>query len=182
MTVASLSARNSLIATLGVLDPTMTSSTDSAGAAWFTDQAGDSNSSLTSVSSAATSFSQTATLLSTLSKLSASDPEQFKEAAKEISADLREAASLATDSATAYSLTSLAGQFSNAAATGSISSLAPAASAQGASSRLKGYASLSAGTSLFSQSLTGNGATGLRDVINSIIAGNLGGASSSEES
>ncbi len=182
MTVASLSARNSLIATLGVLDPTMTSSTDSAGSTWFSDQTDSSGSSLTSVSSAATSFSQTATLLSTLSRLSSADPETFKEAAKDISADLRQAASEATDSATAYSLSSLASQFSNAAATGSISSLATAATTQGASSRLKGYASLSAGTSLFSQSLTGNGSTGLRDVINAVIADNLGGSSSSEES
>lgn len=179
MTVASLSARNSLIATLGVLDPTTTKSTDGAGSTWFSDQSGGSDSSLTSVSSAATSFSQTATLLSTLSRLSASDPEQFKEMAAEISADLREAASLAPDSATAYSLSSLASQFSNAAATGSVNSLAPSVSS---TNRLKGYASLSAGTSLFSQSLTGNGSTGLRDVINAIIADNLGGSSSSEES
>ncbi len=82
------------------------------------------------------SFSKGAEMMQKLSDLQSSDPEKFKEVARNISDKLTEAAKNSTDSKAASLYTTMAEKFASAAQSGDMSSLTPpeapaAAGAQG---------------------------------------------------
>jgi hypothetical protein len=120
----------SLIASLGYLDPTATDSTDAsssdpllAASQAATPYSSSSSSSSTSTSSSATSISQVGYILSSLSSLNKQDPAGFKQNAAAISKDFRSAASECSNTLQRFSLESMADQFSNASISGSMSSI-----------------------------------------------------------
>jgi len=144
-----------------VLTTTLANKSSSTG---FTpvENTGDDSTDSTS-SSTGTSISTAATLLSSLSTLQKQDPELFKETTSEIAASLHDAADDATDAAEKYQLNSLAGKFSNASTTGSLSSV----TAGTTSSALRGYGSSS--SSLASSYLSGNLSPSVFKEVNSLI-------------
>lgn len=110
----------SLIASLGYLDPNQNSVSDASSTDSLSALSGDSSSGTSSSGTSLTSISQIASLLSKLSKLEKSDPDSFKDVAAEIAQDFHDAAPQCSDVLQRLSLESLAGQFSNAAITGSL--------------------------------------------------------------
>jgi len=129
-----------------VLTTTLAKSSSSSSTDSFTGTESTSTDSTTSEADISTA----ATLLSALSTLQKQDSAAFQEATSEIADSLHEAADDATDTTEKYQLNSLAAKFSNAATTGSMSSLTSSSS----SSSLRGYGSSS--SSLVSSYLTGN--------------------------
>ncbi|GAB6126987.1 hypothetical protein [Humidesulfovibrio idahonensis] len=118
----------------------------------------------TTTSTSGTSISTAATLLSSLSKLQKQDPEAFKEATSDIAASLHEAADDATDATEKYQLNNLAGKFSNASTTGSLSSVTTSST----SSALRGYGS-SSSSSLASSYLSSNLSPSVFKEVNSLV-------------
>ena len=123
MSVSSIT-RQSLIASLGYLDPNQAQDVSDSSSLASTDSGTDSSQSTqVSSGSSATGISQVGYILSSLSKLEKQDPEGFKTQAKAIAADFNNAASQCTDVLQSYSLKSMAEQFSNASLTGSMASI-----------------------------------------------------------
>ncbi|MBF0482158.1 MAG: hypothetical protein HQK81_13925 [Desulfovibrionaceae bacterium] len=135
MAIASIT-QQSLVASLGYLDTgdntDTTGLTDSTGSTGLTGSTGSSdalsaleNTSSQSSGSASqtslSSFSQLSKLLSSLTTLQQQSPDQFKTLAAQIASDFHSAASSASDTMQSLSLNSMAGQFSNAGLTGSMS-------------------------------------------------------------
>jgi len=118
----------------------------------------------TTTSTPGASISTAATLLSSLSKLQKQDPEAFKEATSDIAAGLHDAADSATDATEKYQLNSLAGKFSNASTTGSLSSVTTSST----SNALRGYGS-SSSSSLASSYLSGNLSPSVFQAVNSLV-------------
>jgi hypothetical protein len=115
------------------------------------DPAKESSASVGSVGQAVeTNLSTAATLLSTLSSLEKQDPEAFKKTADEIAESLHVAAEATADATEKSQLDNLAGKFSNAATTGSLTSVTSDNSASGA----RGYGKSAQG--LFSSYLGGD--------------------------
>lgn len=95
---------------------------------------------LESKGGSAANISTAAALLSRLSTLQKNDSTEFKTAAGDICSSLRDAADDASSTLSASELNTLAGLFSNAASSGSLTSLT-----SGGSSSLKGYGSSGGG-------------------------------------
>ena len=119
-------------------------------------------------STSETSISTAATLLSSLSALQKQDLEAFQDATSDIASSLHEAADEATDSTEKYQLNALAGKFSNASTTGSLS----AVTSSGKSSSLRGYGGGSSG-SLVSTYLSNNLSTSVFKEVNSLVQSRL---------
>jgi hypothetical protein len=137
MAIASIT-QQSLIASLGYLDPSdTTDTTDSTGVTGLTNTADSASSSsplsaLTNNASqnsssssqiSLSSFSQLGKLLSSLSSLQQQSPAEFKAMSAQIASDFHSAASGTSDTMQSLALNSMAGQFSNAGLTGSMSSI-----------------------------------------------------------
>lgn len=115
--------KQSLIASLGYLDPTQSDDVSSATSvdSLLSDSSNSSSDSSTQLS--ASTISQVGQLLSSLSKLHGKDPTAFKAAAANIASDFNTEASNLSDPLQRLTMESMAKQFSNAALTGSMSSL-----------------------------------------------------------
>ena len=120
MSVSNITTQ-SLIASLGYLN--IDQSQDTSSTSSLTSQSSSSGSSGISAGAAPTSISQVGILLSNLSSLEKSDPEAFQERAAQIAEDFHDAATQCTDIVQRYSLETMAGQFSNAAMSGKMSSI-----------------------------------------------------------
>lgn len=175
MAVNSVSNYQSLIATLGTLDIGGTQSSGSTSQTLLDALNASGSSSSTSQASTSATISQTATLLSTLSKISASDPEKFKEITKGVAEDLNTAAEDASDPVQAYTLKNLAAQFSNAAISGSLSDITSATltgnTLTNGSTSLKGYGS-SSKSFLSSYFSTGQAQSAI-DTVNTLLTTNI---------
>jgi len=117
--------RQSLIASLGYLDPSQGTTDSSASSAVdslvLPDESNSSSSSSSQISP--NTISQIGQLLSSLSQLQGKDPAAFKEASAGIASDFNQAASNLSDPLQRLTMESMAKQFSNASLTGSISGL-----------------------------------------------------------
>jgi len=120
MSVSSITTQ-SLIASLGYLN--IDQSQDTSETSSLASISSSSESSGISTGAAPTSISQVGILLSNLSSLEKKDPEAFKESAAQIAQDFHDAADQCSDTLQSYSLETMAQQFSNAALSGSMSSI-----------------------------------------------------------
>lgn len=175
MSINGIDTTQNLIGILGALntDPSQVD-TDSAASAVGTFMV-DPTSGSTSQDSSGVSqanFSQAASQLSTLAKLQNQSPETFKALAKSIAQDISTAARQSASPIQKFMLTSLAGQFSNASASGSLTSLAPAA--QSGNRQLRGYGGAQATqVSLFSPAMTQGQGADVFNQVDDVIASNL---------
>ena len=152
MAINGITTTQNLIGLLGVLNPdaaeTGGSSAASAVGTFMADStAGSSASDLTGGTHA--DFSQTASQLSALAQLQSQSPAEFKALAKKISSDISSAAKDSSDPLQTFMLKTIAGQFSNAAMSGSLTSLVPSSQS---GNQLRGYGSSNA-ISLFSPAM-----------------------------
>ncbi len=113
-------------------------------------------------------FSQAASQMSILAQLQNQSPEAFKALAKSISEDLSSAAGESGDPQQKIMLKTIAGQFSNAATTGSMSSLVP--SSKGGNT-LRGYGSQK--ISLFSSTMAQGQGADVFNQVGGVIKSNL---------
>lgn len=120
MSVNSITTQ-SLIASLGYLN--VDQNQDTSATSSLSPVSAYSESSGISTGAAPTSISQVGILLSNLSSLEKKDPEAFQERAAQIAQDFHDAAEQCTDTLQRYSLETMAEQFSNAALSGSMSSI-----------------------------------------------------------
>jgi len=122
------------------------------------------------------SISTAATLLSSLSSLQKLDADSFKEVTGDIADSLHEAADDATDASEKYQLNSLAGRFSNASTTGSLSAVTSGGT--GGSGSLRGYGGSGGSGSLISSYLSGNLSTNVFKEVNTVVRQKLAEAAS----
>jgi len=134
----------SLIASLGYLNIDQSQDTSDASSLGSIDTS-SAASQYSGISSGAspTSISQVGTLLSSLSKLEKSDPEEFKARAKQIASDFNDASGQCSDTLQSFGLKSMAAQFSNAGLTGSMSSINLGGAASTLAKAYAGQSSLS---------------------------------------
>lgn len=170
MSISGINTTQYLIGVLGALNPDPNQAEGSSAAAAVGTFMGDptSGSSQNSSVGAQANFSQAASQLSTLATLQNQSPEQFKALAKSIAQDLSSAAKKDSDPLQKYMLTTVAGQFSNAAMSGSMASLVPGG--QG-NKQLRGYGG--AQISLFSPSMAQGQGADVFNQISSVIDSNL---------
>jgi hypothetical protein len=121
--------------------------------------------------SSGASISSVGTLVSSLAALQRQDADGFAETTGDIADSLHEAADQATDSTVKYQLDNLAGRFSNASTTGSLSSLVSggASGAAGSSASLRGYAKTNSGQG-FGSLFNGLGSGVLKEVTSLVQA------------
>jgi hypothetical protein len=117
--------------------------------------------------SSGASISSVGTLVSSLAALQRQDADGFAETTGDIADSLHEAADQATDSTVKYQLNNLAGRFSNASTTGSLSSIVSGNS--GSSSNLRGYAKTNSGQG-FGSLFNGLGSGVLKEVTSLVQA------------
>ena len=181
MSISGIGNAQYFIAKLGMLDPFSAEQTtdpllDPSTSSTATDTGFEPllNTGTDSTSSASqANFSTAASLLSSLSQLQKQDPDAFKSVAGQISGSLRTAAQECTDPAQSYSLSGLAGKFSNAAATGSLTAVAKNAS----TNTLRGYGTSSnLVSSYLSQSLNSD----LFGAVNALVTSKLNSALSAD--
>lgn len=161
----------SLIASLGYLDPTQDQTQDVSDASSLGSIGSLANSNLYSSGgsgASATDISQVGYILSSLSKLEKKDPDGFKTQAGEIAGDFNAAADQCTDPLQRYALKSMAEQFSNASLTGSMSSINIG---NAANTLVKSYTQQSSLTLL--DYLNGSQGTDMAGQMSSILSANL---------
>ncbi len=137
--------RQSLIASLGCLDPSQCMNGAGSGAIGVLGAlsplgSGGQPDPTSTLGQAASGISKVAQLLSSLAQLEQQDPEAFKKVTAEIAKDFNEASGECADPLQKFSLKSLAAQFSNAAIKGS---LAQFNLAQASSTMIRAYSSQS---------------------------------------
>jgi hypothetical protein len=168
MRISGVGANPYILGMLDILATDSSSDTDDSSGVLGVSSSGSSASSLYGSSKSASDISETASLLSEMSRLQSQDPDKFKDMAKDIAEKLHEEAKDSDDSTQSFSLDSLASQFSNAALTGSMKSLLPASS--GAS---KAYGTTR--PTLLSLALGGDDdSTSILEMVNSVVAKELG--------
>jgi hypothetical protein len=164
MTIKGIGSAQNLVSSLGLYD-TSTSESSANDDTLFDV--------LESEETSSANISQAASLMSTLATLQKSDQAEFKTAAGEIATNLRAAASQTSGTVDTYELKSLAGMFSNAATTGSLSSLSSTGSG---TSSLRGYGS--SGKSLLSTYLAASQNSDISSTIQSVVSSALRSAAS----
>lgn len=158
----------SLIASLGCLDPTQTQSADQSSAdPLAASQSADSSAQTTG--STVNGISQVGYILSSLAKLQKQDPAGFKQNAAATAKDFRDAATQCGDMLQRLSLESMAGQFSNASLTGSMASINLASTS---TTLVRAYAGQSS-LSLLDNLGGGTLGTDLSSQVSSILNGNM---------
>jgi len=174
MAINGINTKQYLIGMLGVLNPDSSQvDTDSAASAVGTfmedPTSGATGQDSSSVSQA--NFSQAASQLSTLAQLQSQAPEKFKALAASIAKDISSAAQESGDPLQKFMLKTISGQFSNAALSGSLASLATGG--QG-NKQVRGYGGgAGANISLFSPTMAQGQGADVFNQIEDMIASNL---------
>ena len=169
MTISSVTIQ-SLIASQGYLDPTSTQDSSSTSSSSLVSALSNTTSSSSSSSSgsASSDISQVAYILSSLAKQQKQDPAAFKKNAAATAQDFHDAASECTDTLQRLSLESMAGQFSNAALTGSMASINLASTSNTLTKAYSGSSSLSLLDCLNSDS-TGDFSSQVTSILNANV-------------
>ena len=176
MALEGINTTRYMIGLLGVLNPDQAqAATDTAASAVGTfmedPSSGSSDQDSSSVSQA--DFSQAASQLSALSQLQSKSPETFKALAQNIAKGISGAAAKSNDRLQKFMLATIAGQFSNAAASGSMASLATAGQGGQGNKTLRGYGA--SGISLLSPSMAQGEGADVFNQIGAVIRSNLAG-------